>query len=516
MERTPRYPLIFPIFTLLVASGLVTPVISMEQVDGMLGHSVDFKIPITLPSQYRIDWNCGHTGKVIVIARLTSSGSPQYNPLYKGRTELMENGTLRLNNVSFADESTYKTKVFNPVTFNSYVQRYQLTIYSKLTTPALILNQKSPLISGTNVTLRCDAESQTVTSYTFYRDGQKIICSEPHVICRGSFLDFTSITEHESGYYTCTIQNPVSSNTSDSITVTVSVPVSSVTLTSNASELLWPGRDSVSLRCSARGTNVSYSWSREDTPLPENSRYHLSKNNSILIINQVSSADTKLLTCKASNWVNTETSNQVDFNFASPVSAVTLTSNTSAVLRAGEDSVSLHCSAEGSAITFSWRLNGEPVSQKSPYYITQSDSPPNSILTISPVSRNDTGPFTCEASNLLNSKTSNELNLLLNWYPEGGIACISNPYDTRLQIYCSWPGGQPAANVTMIFNNIATMGQNEVTRNVPFGQKIQKSSNLTCIGNHQQKRFSCTLIFGIPRLPKGKDKTVTAVTEGKN
>ncbi|CAJ0967285.1 unnamed protein product [Ranitomeya imitator] len=384
------------VFLLSSAVGLVTPVISMEQVDGMLGHSVNFEIPISLPPQYRIDWNCGHTGKVIVIARLTSGGSPQYNPLYKERTELMENGTLRLNNISFADESTYKTKVFNPVTFNSYVQRYQLTIYSKLTTPLLILNRRSPLISGTDVTLQCDAESQTVTSYTFYRDGQKIICSEPHVICKGSFLDFTSITEHDTGSYTCTIQNPVSSNTSDSIAVTVSVPVSSVTLTSNASGLLWPGRDSVSLHCSARGTNVSYSWSKEDAPLPESSQYHLSKNNSTLIINQVSSDDTKLLTCTASNWVNTETSNKLDFKFA--------------------------------------------------------------------------------------------------WNPEGSIACISDPYDSRLQIYCSWPGGQPAANVTMIFNNIVTMGQNEVTRNVPFGRSVQKS-NLTCISNHLQKRFSCTLLF---------------------
>ncbi|XP_073425976.1 cell adhesion molecule CEACAM1-like [Dendrobates tinctorius] len=515
MERALRYPFMFPIFTLLVASGFVTPVISMEQVDGMLGHSVNFEIPISLPPQYRIDWNCGHTGKVIVIARLTSGGSPQYNPLYKGRTELMENGTLRLNNISFADESTYKTKVFNPVTFNSYVQRYQLTIYSKLTTPVLILNRRSPLISGTNVTLQCDAENQTVTSYTFYRDGQKIICSVPHVTCRGSFLDFTSITEHDTGSYSCTIQNPVSSNTSNSMTMTVFVPVSSVTLTSNASGLLWPGRDSVSLRCSARGTNVSYSWSKEDAPLPENSQYHLSKNNSTLIINQVSSDDTKLLTCTASNWVNTETSNKLDFNFASPVSSVILSNTTSRELWAGEDSVSLHCSAQGSAISFSWRLNGKPVSLNPPYYITQSDYPTNSTLTISPVSRNDTGPFTCEASNLLNSKTSNELNLLLNWYPEGGIACISDPYDSRLQIYCSWPGGQPAANVTMIFNNIATMGQNEVTRNVPFGRSVQKS-NLTCIGNHLQKKFSCTLLFGIPRLPKGKDKTVTTVTEGKN
>ncbi|KAM4015304.1 cell adhesion molecule CEACAM1-like [Anomaloglossus baeobatrachus] len=492
-----------------IDSGFVMPVNSMEQVNGMLGHSVNFKIPISLPSQYRIDWNCGHTGKVIVIARLMSTGSPQYNPLYKGRCELIENGTLRLDNVSFADQGTYKTKVFNPVTFASYVQHYQLTIFSKLHTPILVLNQRSPLISGTNMTLQCDAEGQTVTSYTFYRDGQKIACSE-RVICRGSFLDIISITEYESGSYTCDIRNPVSANSSDSMAVTVSVPVSSVILTSDPSGLLWPGRDSVSLYCSAHGTNVTYSWSLEDSPLLDNSRYQLSKNKSTLTINHVTFADTEHLTCTASNWINTETSNKLNLNFASPVSALTLTSNTSAVLWAGQDSVSLNCSAQGSAITFSWRLNGEPVSPNHPYYITQGGSPPSSTLTISPVSKHDAGSFTCEASNLLTSETSNDLNLSLNWYPTGSIACTSHPLETMSEVECSWPGGQPAANVTMIFNNIATMGQNEVTRNVPFGKTIQKS-NLTCIGYHLQKRFSCTLLFGIPRLPKGKAKTVTAV-----
>ncbi|KAG8537026.1 hypothetical protein GDO81_025186, partial [Engystomops pustulosus] len=294
---------------------MVSPVLSMDLVDGTLGHPVYFSIPISLPSQYRIDWNCGHAGKVIVIARLNGAGrSPQYNPLYRGYCELFENGTLRLNNVSYADEGTYKVKVFNPETFTSYIQRYQLMIYAILGTP--VLRSSSTPVSGTNTTLYCDTGSQNVTSYTFYRDG-KTICSEPHVTCRGRYLDFTPITEKDSGSYTCSIQNPVSTSTSLSLSLTVSVPVSSVTLSSNTSSgLLWPGRDSVSLQCAAHGTDVSYSWNLGDVALPEDPRYQYLQNNGTLIINPIFSSDIRSVTCTASNWINKETSDKLDVKLA--------------------------------------------------------------------------------------------------------------------------------------------------------------------------------------------------------
>ncbi|XP_075696387.1 cell adhesion molecule CEACAM1-like [Rhinoderma darwinii] len=511
MERAPRRPVILPIIILLVVSGILAPVISMETVNGVLGHSVYFVVPVPLSSQYRIDWNFGHTGQVTVIAKLKSGSLPQYNPLYNGRCELLENGTLKLNDISYADERTYKLKLFNPETFTSYVQRYELNVYPLLSPPVLNSNvTNSRLVSGTHVALQCDAGGQIVTTYAFYRD-QKTICSEPHVTCRGSFLDFKPLSENDSGIYTCSIQNPVSTNTSNSLNRTVYVPVSIVTVTSNTSGLLWPGRDSVSLRCLARGTNVSYSWSLEGVPLPQNPQYYLSQNNSTLIINPVSKNDNGPFTCTASNWVNKENSNKVTFNLASPVSLVSLSNNKPKVVWAGKDSVTLRCSAQGSAITFSWSLNGKPVPPNPPYYITQRDFPPISTLTIRPVSRNDTLPFTCTASNYLSSESSNELHLSLNWHPEGYTACTVEPHDSMYQLHCSWPGGQPAANVTMIFNNIAETGQNEVAKNVSVSE-ITKKLNLTCNGAHLKKKFSCTIIYGLPR---DKNNGITAEMDGE-
>ncbi|XP_056399610.1 hepatic and glial cell adhesion molecule-like [Hyla sarda] len=400
MERAPRLPFMLPLI-LLVASGIVTPVVSMFPVNGRLGYSVDFDIPVPLPTEHRIYWNFGHAGQVTVITKLASGDNPMYHPLYRGRCQLFNNGTLRLNNISYADQGTYKLKLFNPSNFTSYIQDYRLGVYEILSTP--VLRSTGRLVTGTNVTLQCDAGVQNVTTYTFYRD-QTPICSEPNVICRGSSLYFTPISENDSGSYTCNIQNPISNSTSHPTQWTVYTAVSGVTLTSNTSEELW----------------------------------------------------------------------------------------------AGQDSASLHCTAQGSAINLSWSLNGNPVSPNPPYYITQSGSPPKSTLTISPLSKYDNGPFTCTASNIVNSETSNELNLDLKWYPEGNIACTAQANDENmLQLDCSWPGGQPAANVTMIFNNIEEAGQNEITKNVALSQSTEKS-NLTCVGDHLGNTFACSLIFGTP------------------
>ncbi|XP_040275576.1 carcinoembryonic antigen-related cell adhesion molecule 1-like [Bufo bufo] len=370
------------------------------------------------------------------------------------------------------------------------------------------------VVNGTNVTFLCDAGGQTenVTTYTFYRD-QTPICIGPHVSCSESSLDFTPISEIYNGSYTCRIENPVSSNLSDPINVTVSFRISDISLTVNTSALVWPGLDSVSLRCSARGTNVSYSWSLDGAALPAEPHYVLSADRSVLTISPVSSKDNGSFTCTAANSINNLTSPEVLLHLGSPVSAVTLSSNaSSAELWAEQDSVSLHCSAQGSAITFTWSLDGKPVSSKPPYYITESNSPPNSNLTISPISRNDGGPFTCTASNLLNSSTSNELSFSLNWRPDGEMSCPVTSNGDILSLVCSWENGRPPANVTMTFNDTTGMNPNIVTRNVSSKTLIW-GSVLNCTGDQLGKTSICQKILEPPYFLE-QNNTIKDVPEG--
>ncbi|XP_073512018.1 cell adhesion molecule CEACAM1-like [Phyllobates terribilis] len=196
------------------------------------------------------------------------------------------------------------------------------------------------------------------------------------------------------------------------------------------------------------------------------------------------------------------------------VTAVNLTSNSSALLWDGEDSVSLQCTTLVND-TFIWELNGEALPNDRRYTITTESTGLNSNLSISPVSRNDTGSFTCTASDT--NKTSNALNLTLAWSPDPlDIACSiqSDKNASSIQLSCSWVGGQPAAEVTMIFNATKETANNRVMRDVPptgDGNPI----TLLCEGVHVRANSSCNITIERPLSTDNINNTITSVKQGE-
>ncbi|CAJ0951632.1 unnamed protein product [Ranitomeya imitator] len=318
--------------------------------------------------------------------------SPTFRCLnqFIGRCNSYENGSLSINYISYTDEGIYVLSIIPPDSSTVISTNYQLRVYAPHSAPGLRSITSAPLINGTNVTLQCDAGSQTVTSYTFYRNGQNITCSG-RVICRGSFLDFTPIFESDGGSYTCTIQNPDSSHISNSLSLTVYVPVSNVAVTSNVSGLVWPGLDSVSLRCSADGTNVSYSWSLQGAAISGGGRYLLTDNDATLIISPppVSTDDSGSFICTATNIINhCLNSRNVTFNLACnsrfSTGKLTLYSLISTGrpgnAGSGEDLAHFLLLSSGFQpfhllLESEWNPN---VLRIPPYHINQGDSPPNS------------------------------------------------------------------------------------------------------------------------------------------
>uniref|UniRef100_A0A8C5QDI1 Ig-like domain-containing protein n=1 Tax=Leptobrachium leishanense TaxID=445787 RepID=A0A8C5QDI1_9ANUR len=363
-----------------------------------------------------------------------------------------------------------------------------LFIAGHLTTPTLSSNDNRP-VNGSEVNLHCDDHNQNVTSYTFYRN-QQDACSQKHVNCTGSYLIFQPIMEGDAGSYTCTIQNPISSNSSNAVDLSVSVRVSQVKIQSNTSSMLWVGRDSVSLQCSALGTDVQFSWNLNGEKLPSNPRYSLQQNDSVLIIHPVDRSDIGSFTCTASNWLNTMTSDSLKLNLGLPVSEVKIQSNTSSsvILWAGIDSVSLSCSADGSALHFSWNLNGVPLPSDSRYQYNQD----NSTIIISPLDKKDSGTFTCTATNILNSDTSSDLNLNLAWHPDGDIQCSANGAGETVNLFCSWPGGFPQANINLTFQSQNLTGRDQVMHNVPINT-ITSNDELFCHGAQGGREMTCAL-----------------------
>ncbi|XP_068099156.1 carcinoembryonic antigen-related cell adhesion molecule 6-like [Hyperolius riggenbachi] len=91
----------------------------------------------------------------------------------------------------------------------------------------------------------------------------------------------------------------------------------------------------------------------------------------------------------------------------------TLTSSATGPLVVGRDSVALYCRSQIPNADYLWNLDGEALPGDNRYQITTVLSKANSTLTISPVSMNDTGNFTCEAISGSTTETSNAVRLTL-------------------------------------------------------------------------------------------------------
>ncbi|KAM8927766.1 cell adhesion molecule CEACAM1-like [Pelodytes ibericus] len=301
---------LLPWTLLLIVLG---PVSSVQNVNGSEGESANLSVNLTLPAldNRQITWRFV-TGNQNIVNVYTNN-PPRYTELYIGRCEVFDNTNLRLDRLTAADQGDYTLSVQNLNSGITDTGTVHLTVFSFLKPPNIIANVSYP-INGSDVALHCDPLNQTVTSYSF----QPNVCSKDHVTCNGSSLLFHPITESDAGNYTCTIANPISTNTSKPLVVRVAEYVSAVMIQTNTSSLLWVGVDSVSINCSALGTDVHFSWNLNGAPIPQNSRYHLNQDSSILTISPVDRSDNGSFTCTASNWFSNETSNSANLSLAWP------------------------------------------------------------------------------------------------------------------------------------------------------------------------------------------------------
>ncbi|XP_031762393.1 hepatocyte cell adhesion molecule-like [Xenopus tropicalis] len=213
-----------PVWVLLLLA-VTGPVCCLLE-SGELGKSVYLTVKLNLPAQREVQWRFG-TNTLIVSAQ--PGIPPIYYGAYRGRCTLYENTTLQLDSLTDADTGQYTLSVINVDTGAQQQGSVNLTVHSPLTSPTLKVNVSTTNgnaypVNGTIVSLHCDAGGQNVVSYTFYKDGVTA-CSQPYVTCDKDFLYFQPIMMSDTGTYTCKIENSVSSNTSQPLSLTVIGPL---------------------------------------------------------------------------------------------------------------------------------------------------------------------------------------------------------------------------------------------------------------------------------------------------
>ncbi|KAM4652194.1 cell adhesion molecule CEACAM1-like [Discoglossus pictus] len=314
-------------------------------------------------------------------------------------------------------------------------------------------------------------------------------------------LRLDKLTTADNGQYTVTVLNlDTLGDQTHLIQLTVFELLSSPDLTVNSSDPL--ENDNVTLICDGRNqTMTSYTFYRDNREVSCSSPNVICTGHFLYFI-PIKESDSGIYTCKISNPISSSTSAPLSLTVRAKVSNVTLTSNTSNPVYVDKDSVFLTCSAYGTNVSYSWSLQGAPILPNSQYHFTNN----NSTLVISPVTRRDNESFTCTATNSLNSMTSSGLNL--SWYPNGTILCDARPSNNGVQLLCSWPGGYPAANVSLMFNNQRKTEMDQVTYDLAQNV-IPLNKELSCEGTQGTLTQSCVLSINTPESPGFKNESNT-------
>ncbi|XP_078215922.1 cell adhesion molecule CEACAM8 [Callithrix jacchus] len=194
----------------------------------------------------------------VVRPQITTPG-----PAYSGREALYPNASLLMQNVTRNDTGFYTLQVVKLDLVNEEVTG-QFSVHLELSKPYITSNNSSPVENKDAVALTCEPETQD-TTYLWWVNGQRLLVSPRLQLSSDNrTLTLLSVTRNDTGPYECEIQNPVSANFSDPVTLNV-LYGPEAPIISPSDTYYYPGGN-LSLSCHATSNPASrYSWSVNGT-----------------------------------------------------------------------------------------------------------------------------------------------------------------------------------------------------------------------------------------------------------
>uniref|UniRef100_A0A8C4TI54 Carcinoembryonic antigen-related cell adhesion molecule 6-like n=1 Tax=Erpetoichthys calabaricus TaxID=27687 RepID=A0A8C4TI54_ERPCA len=201
-------------------------------------------------------------------------------------------------------------------------------------------------------------------------------------------LKFNKLFATDSGEYTVTITTaPSTLNLNGRVELKVYDPVSVPTIQSNVTNPV-EFNDTVTLTCTASGSDVSYRWFNGSSELSDTQRVHLSADNRNLTISGVLRSDDGPFYCYVYNHVSKNFSKpfNLDVKYGPDLPTLSVSLNKS-VYTAGS-SLTLQCSAQSNPTAqYQWFLNGTSLNKRSQQ------------LEIKNIQVDQAGNYTCWAFN---------------------------------------------------------------------------------------------------------------------
>ncbi|KAK2088545.1 hypothetical protein P7K49_034452 [Saguinus oedipus] len=128
---------------------------------------------------------------------------------------------LFIPNVTVDRSGSYTCYAHNSATGHNSTTGRIITVSAELSKPFITSNNSSPVENKDAVALTCEPETQD-TTYLWWVNGQSLLVSPRRQLSSDNrTLTLLSVTRNDAGTYECEIQNPVSANRSDPVTLNV-------------------------------------------------------------------------------------------------------------------------------------------------------------------------------------------------------------------------------------------------------------------------------------------------------
>ncbi|XP_051901304.1 carcinoembryonic antigen-related cell adhesion molecule 5-like [Pristis pectinata] len=291
----------------------------------------------------------------------------------------------------------------------------------------------------------------------------------------GSLL-LRSVNMSDSGEYIVNMISKSGSSASATVNLLVLEPVSKPVVTSNDTNPV-EYNDTVSLTCTAKGTDVSYLWFMNNKTVSPGGRITLSSNNSTLTISGVLRSDEEF-TCEACNLVNRNTSDPFLLNVRYGPENLTISISPDLAAYGTGSNVNFSCSAVSNpAPAFQWYFNGSSLQAS------------GQRLNLIDLSVNDTGSYTCEAFNNVTKRSSSTTRNLEVLEPVSEPNITANAtslieYNDSVKLICSATGTAVSYlwledNSTIIPGGRFVLGADKSTLTIPG--VLRTDGPFTCI-----------------------------------
>nr|XP_055106316.1 carcinoembryonic antigen-related cell adhesion molecule 1 isoform X2 [Symphalangus syndactylus] len=352
-------------------------------------------------------------GNHLIVAYAIGTAQATPGPAYSSRETVYPNASLLIQNVTQNDTGFYTLQVVKLDLVNEEVTG-QFHVYPELPKPYITSNNSNPEEDKDAVTFTCEPEAQDPT-YLWWVNGQSLPVSPRLQLSNGNrTLTLLSVTRNDTGPYECEIQNPVSANRSDPVTLNVTYGPDTPTI--SPSDTYYRPEANLNLSCyAASNPPAQYSWLINGT---------FQQSTQELFIPNITVNNSGSYTCHANNLVtgrNRTTVKTIIVSELSPVVAQPQIKASKTTVTEDKDSVNLTCSTNDTGISISWFFNNQSLPSSERMKLSQG----NTTLSINPVKREDAGKYWCEVFNPFSKNQSDPIMLTVNYNdpsPENGLS----------------------------------------------------------------------------------------------